>query len=238
MTERSGPRYGTPNWAMLQRWMELPAAEDGPFWAVNLMRYPAQADHGEGGPAGVSGREADDAYAPVGPLAAVGALVALHATVAEQLLGEPRWARVGIVRYPSRAAFFAMQQRDDFKAQHVHKEAGMDVTIVLACRPDSEVVATSEGTLVLTVERGGSPVEPEALPGVVTVAELAVEGVIVGDERAWSRAFFDRVPDRAALDAVSEAAAETEEAFVLVLEPDIDRLAESITTAPSTGAQP
>jgi hypothetical protein len=153
--------------------------------------------------------------------------------VAEQPLGRPAWDRVGIVRYPSRAAFFAMQQRDDFKQQHVHKEAGMGATIVLACHPDAEVLDHTSGTLVLTVERGGGEEPPPALPDVTTVAELAVEGVIVGDQRTWTRAFFDRVPDAAALAAVVAAAAEADEAFVLVLAPGLDRLVESITSAPS-----
>jgi hypothetical protein len=233
MAARTGPGYGTPNWEMLGRWLELPAEQDGPFWALNLMRYKEVADYGADGPTGVSGRAADDAYAPLGPLAAVGAMVALHADVARQPLGDPTWDRVGIVRYPSRSAFLAMQQRDDFKQQHVHKEAGMGATIVLACHPDAEVVDHATGPLVLTVERGGDDEAPPALPGVTTVAELAVEGVIVGDQRTWTRAFFDRVANDAALAAVLAAAAETEEAFVLVLEPGIDRLVESIRSAPT-----
>ena len=45
------------------------------------------------------------------------------------------WDRVGIVRYPSRRAFLAMQQRDDFKQKHVHKDAGMEFTIVMSTLP-------------------------------------------------------------------------------------------------------
>lgn len=244
MAERSAPGYGTPNWEMLGRWLELPAEDDGPFWAVNLMKYKATADYGADGPTDVSGKEADDAYAPLGPLAAIGALVAFHANVVSQPSGDPVWDRVGIVRYPSRAAFFAMQQRDDFKDQHVHKEAGMDRTIVLSCLPDGHGGAggpgasDTSGTLVVTVVRATGAIGWSVPAGTTTVAELAVEGVIVGDARTWSRVTFARVADAAALDALVGSVSALEEAFVLVVEPEIDRLVESIATIPAIGAQP
>ena len=50
--------------------------------------------------------------------------------------------RIGIVDYPTRRAFFDMQRRDDFKAQHEHKEAGMEFTIVMGTEP----VATGTGS--------------------------------------------------------------------------------------------
>ena len=52
----------------------------------------------------------DDAYAPFGPLEAIGALPAFAADVVAQPVGEPGFHRIGIVRYPSRAKFFEMQQ--------------------------------------------------------------------------------------------------------------------------------
>lgn len=231
MADRKGPGYGTPNWEMLGRWMELPAEDDGPFWALNLMKYRAVADYGDGpdGEGGVSGREADDAYAPLGPLKAVGAMVAFHGDVTMQPLGSPRWDRVGIVRYPSRAAFFAMQQREDFKAKHVHKEAGMATTIVMSCLPTASNALDGPGALVLTVERrGSSSVATPDARGVTPVATFDVEGVIVGDERAWDAARFERAAD---VDTVIAAVADAE-AFVLVLDPLIDRLVESIEAAP------
>lgn len=226
--------YGTPNLELIGRWLELDAAEDGPFWALNLMRYRSVADYGGGESEGRSGREADDAYAPTGPLAAVGAMVALHADVDAQLAGEPRWDRVGIVRYPSRRAFFAMQRRDDFKAQHVHKEAGMESTIVLSCLPTTTVASRSpEGVAVLTVERGGAAA-PAIPPGATAIAELEVEGVIVGDDRRWDRARLTRArPD--ALIALADRSSAVDEAIIVTLRPGLDRLVESIETAPPGG---
>ena len=45
MSGTSKPRYGTPNWEMIGSWLELPAEQDGPFWAVNLMDYRELADY-------------------------------------------------------------------------------------------------------------------------------------------------------------------------------------------------
>ncbi len=110
--------------------------DDGPVWMVNLMRYKAQAEYADGRASTRTGREADDEYAPLGPLAAVGAEMVFVADVADQFLGdEPKWDRVAVVRYPTRASFIAMQQRDDFQKAHKHKEAGMAETIVIGCLP-------------------------------------------------------------------------------------------------------
>jgi hypothetical protein len=229
MAEPPSPAYGTPNWDMLQRWMHLAPEGDGPFWALNLMRYHDVAQYADG-TSGVSGREADDAYTPRGPLAAVGAVLAFHGDVVDQRLGSPTWDRVGIVRYPSRAAFFAMQQRDDFKAQHVHKEAGMEFTIVMSCLPRAHTdPAPADGALVLVVDRGAAP---GGTSGAEEVVRFDVEGVIVGDERSFDRARFLRLTDERALDALVQAAGSAAEAQVLVIEPAVDRLVETIVTAP------
>lgn len=229
-----GPTYGTPNWDMIDRWLHLPPEEDGPFWALNLMKYREVAvyEGADGGPA-KSGREADDEYAPLGPLAAIGAAVAFHGDVTGQVGSTPTWDRIGIVRYPTRAAFFAMQQRDDFKAKHVHKEAGMEATIVMSCVPDAPPnEAADGGHLVLTVARGGDAVTG---PGIEPVATFGVEGVIVGDERTWTRARFDRAADDDALARLQVGPAGADEAFVIVVAPAIDRLVETIEKADPTG---
>ena len=240
MAGTNNPAYGTPNWELIKRWLQLAAEDDGPFWALNLMKYRAVAEYASSGDAPtVSGKEADDAYAPLGPLAAVGAMVALHGDVLEQLAGTPHWDRIGIVRYPSRAAFFAMQQRDDFKDQHVHKEAGMEFTIVMSCLPDTFEPATAEpaaGRLVLCVERGGP--EAHVLPeGASRVVDFTVEGVIVGDDRTFDRARFVQVVDDAALVALVTQSERAQEAHVLVVDRAIDRLAESINRAASPREQ-
>ncbi|MCU0269791.1 MAG: hypothetical protein MUF83_14260 [Acidimicrobiales bacterium] len=237
MAERGeGPGYGQPNWALIGRWLELPADEDGPFWALNLMRYRAVAAYRDGRATTLSGREADDAYAPLGPLAAVGAVVAFAGDVDTQLRGTPTWDRVAIARYPSRAAFFAMQQRDDFKDQHEHKIAGMAFTINAATHPTAhDPSAPTTGRLVLSVTRSG-PAAPAAPDGVALVAHFAVEGVVLGDDRTWDHVRFDRVADDEALAALCRSIDAADEAVVVTLTPTVDHLIESIETAP--GARP
>jgi hypothetical protein len=130
------PRYGTINREYGFKLATTPPAEDGPVWMVNLMKYKERAEYADGRETTLSGREADDEYAPLGPLAAIGAEVVFVADVEDQFLGaEPKWNRIAVVRYPTRAAFLAMQQRDDFKQAHHHKEAGMAETIVMGSLP-------------------------------------------------------------------------------------------------------
>ena len=150
------PRYGTPNLEMLKTWIGRPPEQDGPFWALNLMKYRSIADTRTGAPTALTDKEADDAYAPLGPLAAVGAMVAFHGDVERQGAGTPSWDRVGDRSLPERTSFFEMQQRDDFQRQHEHKDAGMEFTIVMSCLPDPAhppVATPTDGTLVLRVAR-------------------------------------------------------------------------------------
>ena len=245
MAERNNPRYGTPNFEMIRGWLNLPADQDGPFWAVNLMKYREVADyhredHGEdhtgiGGKPTVSGREADDAYSPLGPLAAIGAVVSFLADVTAQSGSEPGWDRIGIVRYPSRAAFMAMQQREDFKKQHVHKDAGMEFTIVMSCLPvwHSDEQPSVDGSYLMRVSRfADAPATSGPLAGVRPVARFDVEGVIVGDERKWTEVRFDWVDDSVLAELISNSGAE--EQFAITLRPIIDKLVTSIVSAPKS----
>jgi hypothetical protein len=217
----NAPSYGTPNYAMLKGWLELAPDADQPFWAVNLMKYRTIADYGDGSETR-TGKEADDAYTPLETLAAIGAQPVFFGDVIAQPLGTPAWDRIGIVRYPTHRSFLEMQRRDDFQKQHVHKEAGMDFTIVMACRADAIAAPQPPGTRVaMTVERGNRH-------SAATIANLTVEGVIIGDERTFDIVRFDRATDDAAVDAIVAAAKQADDAHVVVVEPRIDVLAESL----------
>lgn len=128
-------RYGTIDHEYGARLATTPPDRDGPVWMVNLMRYRERADYGDEATAPISGRQADDLYAPTGPLDAVGAEVVFFGDVDTQLLGEPAWDRVGVVRYPTRRSFIDMQSLPQFRQQHAHKDAGMEQTIVMGCQP-------------------------------------------------------------------------------------------------------
>jgi hypothetical protein len=235
----TSPRYGTPNFEMLKTWIGRPPEEDGPFWALNLMKYRAVAAYDDGRTSSVTGREADDAYAPLGPLAAVGAVVAFHGDVVRQRGSAPEWDRVGIVRYPTRTAFFEMQQRDDFKRLHTHKEAGMEFTIVMSCLPDAATtpVETPPGTaVVLRVARVSAGTDLPQVEGAIRLSTFDVEGVIVGDDRTWSRVAFDAAPTPEVAAALLASTTDLEETFVLEVAPAIDATYDTIRTAPANGA--
>lgn len=136
MSGSKSPGYGQVDREYGRRLATTDPADDGPVWMVNLMSYHAVARYEDGNEEGVSGREADERYAPTEVLADIGAEVVFVADVEDQLLGDsPRWDRVAIVKYPTRRSFIDMQSRQDFKEKHVHKEAGMAATIVLGTQP-------------------------------------------------------------------------------------------------------
>jgi len=129
-------RYGQIDFDYGLRLATTSEEEDGPVWMVNLMRYRATAQYSDGRDSTLSGREADDVYAPIESLAAVGAEVVFFGDVETQLLGDlPPWDRVAVVKYPTRRSFMDMQERKEFKDQHHHKDAGMEATIILGCQP-------------------------------------------------------------------------------------------------------
>jgi hypothetical protein len=225
-------RYGEVNTALIKSWLRLDPADDGPFWAVNLMKYRRVADYTDGRETIRSGKEADDEYTPYESLNAVGAQIVFAAEVETQLLGDaPRWDRIGVVKYPSRRAFIEMQSRPDFVAKHVHKDAGMEQTIVIACEPmpwpapPADAPAASDvphpateddGPVVVLhvlkfVEGAGmghmTAYTDEAAKGAVPHGVrisgwFGVEGTIVGDGREWDQVRFSAFPSKAAFMAV------------------------------------
>ena len=83
---------------------------------------------------------------------------------------------------PDTRRVFAMQQRDDFKQQHVHKDAGMECTIVMSCLPDTKrpPIATPAGTLVLRVGRVREASDLAEVDGAVARRDVRRRG---GDRR-------------------------------------------------------
>ena len=132
----SSPRYGLVDRAYGMRLATKPAAEDGPIWMVNLMKYRDIADYADGRDSAISGEEADDLYTPLESLGAIGADIVFAGRVEQQLLGDaPIWDRIGVVKYPTRKSFIELQSRPEFQAAHQHKDAGMEHTIVMGCQP-------------------------------------------------------------------------------------------------------
>ncbi len=230
MASSSAPRYGTVNREYGMQLATTPPEKDGPVWMVNLMKYREVANYTDGRETSISGREADDLYAPLGPLAAIGAEVVFVADVERQLVGTPTWDRIGIVKYPTRKAFTEMQSRSDFRELHEHKDAGMEMTIVMGCQPMvlpdnnlnskdwSEVAhppTEEDGAIVVMHvlkfdgEAAGEMEGYHQVAGAVAGphgakihAFFGVEGTILGDGRSWDEVRMVGYPSRRAFMAV------------------------------------
>lgn len=221
-------RYGQIDHEYGMKLATTPPEDDGPIWMVNLMKYREKADYADGRQADITGKEADDLYAPLGPLKAIGAQVVFLAEVDSQFLNDsPKWDRVGIVKYPSRRSFIEMQTRKDFQELHHHKEAGMAETIVAGCLPmplpelpasaptwdEVPCPPTADDPYVVVIhvlkfhddERRDQMATYTdhagkiAVPmGVRLAAWTQVEGTIMGDGRQWDQIRFNVFPSREA----------------------------------------
>ncbi len=232
MADRLEYPFGSIDVETAGRWLRLSPGDDGPVWMLNLMKYKRQADYGDGGGPSISGKEADDIYAPTAVLADLGATVPLFGDVTRQVDDGVAWERVGIVRYPDRASFFAMQDRDDFQKQYVHKKAGMETTIVMGCVPlwSADPADGGSGPIVMRVRRFAEGAEPGPDPeGVTGVAHFAVDGVMLGDGRRWDDVRFDRVED-GALAALADTPGLADQ-VVVVIDPQLEDLIASVRTA-------
>lgn len=122
----------TPTNEQLQRLAEAP--DTGPVVMLNLLRYAEQASDGSGR----TGREAYMDYgAVVTPMVeSRGGSFVVYAGADQTVIGpaDEEWDEMVLVQYPSRAAFIDMITNADYLAAHVHREAGL---------ADSRLVATT-----------------------------------------------------------------------------------------------
>ena len=225
------PRYGKPNVAYVSTWFSDPI--DKPMWALNLMKYRPIADYQDGRDLHISGADADMLYNPTGPLAEVGGRVMLATDVLHQISGdEITWDRVAVAYYPKRMAMMEMQQLPSFIDLHAHKDAAMEFTIVMASMPTNNCpqpadwsMLTEDDLLLVQVSNEQSTVDFGSLVTSRRVGEYHVEGVIVGDERSWSRATWDIIA-RTEVDKLVAASTNLAEAstYAMILEPLLDMM--------------
>lgn len=228
-TDRNGNtvRYGRINAALIRGWAQLDEAADGSFWALNLMKYREHAEYADGRASTKSGRDADDEYTPREALAGIGAEIAFAADVERIERGDgTAWDRVAIVRYPSRRAFLAMQQRDDFKQKHVHKDAGMEFTIVMSTLPVRPFGGAHDRHPYIELTLTDAPGPGAAASDATGVFD--VEGVIIGDERTWRTATFRWLDAPRPLQPAVEGDRAT---YTLLLRPMTDRLTRTVEAA-------
>jgi len=225
--------YGTIDADYARRLASVAPEDDGPIWMVNLMRYRDRAVYADGRTTHLTGRAADDRYAPFGPFRTVGAELVFLSDVEEQFLGEDQeWDRIAVVRYPTRASFLEMQELPEYVELHEHKDAGMASTFVIAGlpvelpelpfdTPDLDQVphpsTPADGPVVIlhVLKYHAGQVSEDmdlytgvaariALPhGARICSWLNVEGTIVGDGRNWDQVRFNVFPSKEAFLAVA-----------------------------------
>ena len=225
------PRYGKPNVSYVSTWFSDP--NDKPMWALNLMKYRPIADYQDGRDLHISGADADMLYNPTGPLAEVGGRVMLVTDVLHQISGDQiLWDRVAVAYYPKRLAMIEMQQLPSFIDLHAHKDAAMDFTIVMASMPTENCpqpadwsMLTGDDLLLVQVSSDESIVDFSTLVPSRRIGDYSVEGVIVGDERAWTRATWDIIA-RTEVDKLVAASTNLSEAstYAMILEPILDMM--------------
>ena len=225
------PRYGKPNVSYVSTWFSDP--NDKPMWALNLMKYRPIADYVDGRDLHISGADADMLYNPTGPLAEVGGRVMLVTDVLHQISGDQiLWDRVAVAYYPKRLAMIEMQQLPSFIDLHAHKDAAMDFTIVMASMPTENCpqpadwsMLTGDDLLLVQVSSDESIVDFSTLVPSRRIGDYSVEGVIVGDERAWTRATWDIIA-RTEVDKLVAASTNLSEAstYAMILEPILDMM--------------
>ena len=118
------------NTAQVQRMIAAPT--EGPFYMFNLIRFRDNAVYADGRETDLTGREANDLYAPIEFLTAIGARVVFSTDVDQQIDGDDTvWESVAVVEYPCPVAFFAMTADPAFQGRAIHKDAGVEHTIVM-----------------------------------------------------------------------------------------------------------
>lgn len=230
------PRYGTLNEAYIGSWF---AREDlgGPMWALNLMKYRPLADYTDGRETILTGQEADDLYMPIGPLTEIGARVALVAPVVHQLVGDcTAWDRIAIAQYPYRKAIVEMNMREDFQELHVHKDAGMESTIVMGTfpiegEPTPPQVSGADTEQLLLLQVVADAAAPDISDGVeaTRIGRFEIEGAFMGDGRTFAEARFDLISPAVAAELAARDTTYDEESYVVIADPMIDAVAESLT---------
>jgi hypothetical protein len=131
------------------RWTELvERAGDRPIWMLNFLEFAETAVYGEDAQditpsALVSGARAYQHYGRgmIGSLGAVGGRVGWSGRSIGQLPGtdDGKWHQIVIAVYPSPVAMMTMLALPKYRAAHVHREAGLARTRLLATQPIADL---------------------------------------------------------------------------------------------------
>jgi uncharacterized protein (DUF1330 family) len=104
-------------------------AHSGPIVMVNLLKFRDEAAYPDGRPERVSGAEAFQRYADAmrGIVEGAGGRFVFAADVRGVIIGDvdAPWDAVGLVEYPSVAAFRRIATSPEVQAVAIHREAGL-----------------------------------------------------------------------------------------------------------------
>ena len=104
--------------------------EDGPFVMVNLLKFKAKADYGDGKDSDLTGAQAYERYSEkmTKLVEKAGGRVVYAGRAVRLMIGtvDPMWDVVGLVEYPSRAAFLEITRSPEFHEIERHRFAGLE----------------------------------------------------------------------------------------------------------------
>jgi uncharacterized protein (DUF1330 family) len=116
---------------------------DGEIIMINLLRFSKSS----GGENEHTGKEAYKDYSDdvVRMVEARGGKVVWTGQPENVLIGDDEtdeWDLVALVSYPSRKAFIDMVSSPKYQESHTHRERGLERTVLLACKPMVNMVAS------------------------------------------------------------------------------------------------
>jgi len=118
-----------PNKEQIEGFLDPTAADNGPIYMVNLLKYKEKAEYEDGRESTLTGEEAYRLYANEVSklLVEVGGFMAFKGDVSRLTLGEVEelWDDVAIAMYPSRAAMLEMMQLPKTAEISAHRSAGL-----------------------------------------------------------------------------------------------------------------
>lgn len=128
-----------------ERWVRLTErAGDRPIWMLNFLHYRKTAVYAEDArdaapDSPISGAHAYRLYGSgmIRSLASVGGRVAWSGLRIGQVAGpeDGRWHQIAIAHYPSPSAMMTMLALPKYRAAHVHRDAALERTRLLATQP-------------------------------------------------------------------------------------------------------
>lgn len=116
---------------------------EGPYHFVNLLKYKDVADYPADHP--MAGKELGgrDAYNLYGAIAFQQVTMRggrlMQSNKVELSIGGGDWDSVATMEYQNISAFFEMLADSDYQASLVHREAGLEATVIMVTRPNVQI---------------------------------------------------------------------------------------------------